>query len=114
MDETVINGANLFYAPQFGIDPNEGNKSQNQWLLGLVNSAPYVCAALSSSILFTAHFSSSYVAPSSVVGSPNLSTVGSAVVAPSSSALYFPSSLAFGKVSPTHGSISSSLVFSSE
>ena len=43
MDEAVINGANLFYAPQFHIDPNSGNKSQNQWLLGLVNSAPYVC-----------------------------------------------------------------------
>jgi hypothetical protein len=48
MDEAVINGANLFFAPQFGIDPNQGNKSKNQWLLGLVNSAPYVCAALTS------------------------------------------------------------------
>lgn len=46
MDETVINGANLFFAPQFGIDPNttDGDKGRNQWLLGLVNSAPYVCA----------------------------------------------------------------------
>lgn len=45
MDETVINGANLFFAPQFGIDPNttDGDKGRNQWLLGLVNSAPYVC-----------------------------------------------------------------------
>jgi hypothetical protein len=43
MDEAVSNGANLFFAPQFGIDPNTGNKGQNQWLLGLVNSAPYVC-----------------------------------------------------------------------
>lgn len=42
MDEAVINGANLFFAPQFHIDPNSGNKGQNQWLLGLVNSAPYV------------------------------------------------------------------------
>jgi hypothetical protein len=42
MDEAVINGANLFFAPQFGIDPNSGNKAQNQWLLGLVNAAPYV------------------------------------------------------------------------
>ncbi|KAI0267080.1 hypothetical protein BC834DRAFT_822948 [Gloeopeniophorella convolvens] len=47
MDEAVINGANLFYAPQFGIDPNKGpNKEQNQWLLGLVNSAPYLCCAI--------------------------------------------------------------------
>ena len=44
MDESVINGANLFYAPQFGIDPSvDGpDASRNQWLLGLVNSAPYV------------------------------------------------------------------------
>lgn len=44
MDESVINGANLFFAPQFGIDPNaqDGNAGRNQWLLGLVNSAPYV------------------------------------------------------------------------
>ena len=45
MDEAVINGANLFFAPQFHIDPNTGNTAQNQWLLGLVNSAPYVCGA---------------------------------------------------------------------
>ena len=43
MDETVINGANLFFADQFGIDPSAS--SRNQWLLGLVNSAPYVCIA---------------------------------------------------------------------
>ncbi len=44
MDESVINGANLFFAPQFHIDPNSGdaNAGRNQWLLGLVNSAPYV------------------------------------------------------------------------
>lgn len=55
MDEAVINGANLFFAPQFHIDPNTGNRSQNQWLLGLVNSAPYVCVAsdLSDTFLLT-------------------------------------------------------------
>ena len=42
MDEAVINGANLFFAPQFNIGSNSGNKAQNEWLLGLVNSAPYV------------------------------------------------------------------------
>ena len=44
MDEAVINGANLFFPSQFGIDPNDpnGNQDRNQWLLGLVNSAPYV------------------------------------------------------------------------
>ncbi|KAE9401625.1 hypothetical protein BT96DRAFT_991975 [Gymnopus androsaceus JB14] len=49
MDETVINGANLFFAPQFGIDVNSGDAataSRNQWLLGLVNSAPYLCCAV--------------------------------------------------------------------
>ena len=46
MDEAVINGANLFFAPQFHIDPNSGNTAKNQWLLGLVNSAPYVCVIL--------------------------------------------------------------------
>ncbi|KDQ57679.1 hypothetical protein JAAARDRAFT_178048 [Jaapia argillacea MUCL 33604] len=47
MDEAVINGANLFFAPQFGINPNTttGNASRNQWLLGVVNSAPYLCCA---------------------------------------------------------------------
>ncbi|TFY58958.1 hypothetical protein EVG20_g7967 [Dentipellis fragilis] len=42
MDESVINGANLFFAPQFGLDQAIG---RNQWLLGLVNSAPYLCCA---------------------------------------------------------------------
>ena len=42
MDQAVINGANLFYAPQFHIDSKSGNASRNEWLLGLVNSAPYV------------------------------------------------------------------------
>ena len=41
MDEAVINGANLFFADQFGIG-SKGDQSRNQWLLGLVNSAPYV------------------------------------------------------------------------
>ncbi|KAF8586667.1 hypothetical protein K439DRAFT_1652487 [Ramaria rubella] len=45
MDETVINGANLFFADQFGISQTTGNVSQNQWLLGLVNAAPYICCA---------------------------------------------------------------------
>ncbi|GAA5960456.1 hypothetical protein JCM21900_003602 [Sporobolomyces salmonicolor] len=45
MDETVINGANLFYPDQFGI----GTHSQRDTLLvGLVNSAPYLCSAVCS------------------------------------------------------------------
>ncbi len=48
MDETVINGAQLFFPKQFGIDPHatDGNASKNQWILGLVNSAPYLCCAV--------------------------------------------------------------------
>jgi len=40
MDQTVINRANLFFPTDFGI--SESTK-QNTWLLGLVNSAPYLC-----------------------------------------------------------------------
>ncbi|CAL1708153.1 unnamed protein product [Somion occarium] len=48
MDESVINGANLFFAPQFGIDihATDGNAGRNQWLVGLVNSAPYLCCGI--------------------------------------------------------------------
>ncbi|GJJ06233.1 hypothetical protein Clacol_000423 [Clathrus columnatus] len=42
MDESVINGANLFFPKQFGIPQDS---SRNQWLLGVVNSAPYICCA---------------------------------------------------------------------
>ena len=42
MDETVVNGGQIFYSKQFGID---GNNSKDAWLLGLVNSAPYLCCA---------------------------------------------------------------------
>ncbi|KAK1776985.1 hypothetical protein QBC45DRAFT_452751 [Copromyces sp. CBS 386.78] len=43
MDETVVNGAQLFYKDKFGI----GTDSQRDtWLLGLVNSAPYLCCAV--------------------------------------------------------------------
>jgi MFS family permease len=42
MDETVVNGAQLFYADEFGIG---GDDYRSTWLLGLVNSAPYICCA---------------------------------------------------------------------
>ncbi|KAI9690870.1 MAG: hypothetical protein M1822_008489 [Bathelium mastoideum] len=42
MDETVVNGAQIFYAKQFGIG---GTDSRSTWLLGLLNSAPYLCCA---------------------------------------------------------------------
>ncbi|KAI1754741.1 hypothetical protein F4782DRAFT_491366 [Xylaria castorea] len=43
MDETVINGAQIFFKDQFGIgDPNS---QRDSWLLGLVNAAPYIASA---------------------------------------------------------------------
>ncbi|KAF2104429.1 H(+)-myo-inositol cotransporter [Rhizodiscina lignyota] len=42
MDESVVNGAQLFYAAQFGINNGDDRSS---WLVGLVNSAPYLCCA---------------------------------------------------------------------
>ncbi|KAF2470714.1 uncharacterized protein BDR25DRAFT_334320 [Lindgomyces ingoldianus] len=42
MDETVVNGAQLFYLGQFGIG---GDDQRSTWLSGLVNSAPYMCCA---------------------------------------------------------------------
>ena len=41
-DETVVNGGQLFYRYQFGID---GQDPQSTWLTGLLNSAPYLCCA---------------------------------------------------------------------
>jgi hypothetical protein len=43
MDESVINGANLFFAPQFGLQQRDvPEASYNQWILGVINAAPYV------------------------------------------------------------------------
>ncbi|KAG8531043.1 uncharacterized protein KY384_004400 [Bacidia gigantensis] len=42
MDETVVNGAQLFYRGQFGIN---GEDARSTWLTGLLNSAPYLCCA---------------------------------------------------------------------
>ncbi|KIK16588.1 hypothetical protein PISMIDRAFT_113068 [Pisolithus microcarpus 441] len=42
MDEAVINGAQLFYPEQFGLDTST---SRGNWLFGLVNAAPYLCCA---------------------------------------------------------------------
>ncbi|KAB8266083.1 hypothetical protein BDV32DRAFT_896 [Aspergillus pseudonomiae] len=43
MDETVVNGAQIFYKHQFGIGNDD---SRSNWLVGLVNSAPYLCCAV--------------------------------------------------------------------
>ena len=42
MDETVINGANLFYPKELGLG---AKTKRNDWLQGLVNGAPYLCCA---------------------------------------------------------------------
>jgi len=39
LDETVVNGAQLFYTFQFGVQ-------DSAWLTGVVNSAPYLCCAI--------------------------------------------------------------------
>lgn len=39
----MVNGAQSFYAVQFGI--GDKNSQRDSWLLGLVNSAPYLCCA---------------------------------------------------------------------
>ncbi|GAA5860108.1 hypothetical protein JCM8547_009180 [Rhodosporidiobolus lusitaniae] len=48
MDESVTNGANLFWAPQFGLITTRGypNAANNQWYLGLTNGAPYLAYAV--------------------------------------------------------------------
>ncbi|KAH8888243.1 hypothetical protein GQ53DRAFT_783780 [Thozetella sp. PMI_491] len=43
MDETVVNGGQSFYKVQFGIGDKDSQR--DSWLLGLVNSAPYLCCA---------------------------------------------------------------------
>ncbi|KKK24991.1 hypothetical protein P175DRAFT_0526394 [Aspergillus ochraceoroseus IBT 24754] len=44
MDETVVNGAQIFYKHQFGIA--DETVSRSNWISGLVNSAPYLCCAV--------------------------------------------------------------------
>ncbi|KAG4426463.1 hypothetical protein IFR04_000345 [Cadophora malorum] len=44
MDETVVNGAQIFYSKQFGI--GDKTNSRQTWLVGLTNSAPYLCCAV--------------------------------------------------------------------
>ncbi|KAL8774369.1 MAG: hypothetical protein Q9209_001120 [Squamulea sp. 1 TL-2023] len=42
MDETVVNGGQIFYKHQYGIG---GIDLRSTWLTGLLNSAPYLCCA---------------------------------------------------------------------
>lgn len=47
-DQTGSNGANLSFPAEFGILPVAGTRDydKNNWLVGLVNAAPYIAAAL--------------------------------------------------------------------
>lgn len=42
MDETVINGAQLYFFPEFGMDKHSNSK----WLEGIVVGAPYLCSCV--------------------------------------------------------------------
>jgi len=44
-DQTGSNGANLSFPQQFGIPEDGPNADRNTWLVGLVNSAPYIGSA---------------------------------------------------------------------
>ncbi|KAF7947046.1 uncharacterized protein EAE97_004295 [Botrytis byssoidea] len=44
VDESVVNGAQIFYARLFGID--DENSSLDPWLLGITNGAPYLGCAI--------------------------------------------------------------------
>ncbi|KAK4686393.1 hypothetical protein P7C73_g3738, partial [Tremellales sp. Uapishka_1] len=46
MDESVISGAQLFFPQQFGINYAVTGNKQDQWLLGLITGAPYLCCAV--------------------------------------------------------------------
>lgn len=43
MDETVVNGAQTYYKKAFGI--GDDKSMRDSWLVGLLNSAPYLCCA---------------------------------------------------------------------
>ncbi|KAG7093617.1 hypothetical protein E1B28_007281 [Marasmius oreades] len=47
-DQTGSNAANLSFPVEFGIDPSpsDPNAARNQWLVGVINSAPYIASAL--------------------------------------------------------------------
>ncbi|TFL07367.1 hypothetical protein BDV98DRAFT_599678 [Pterulicium gracile] len=50
-DQTGSNGANLSFPQEFGISNDDPNPERNQWIVGLVNSAPYIAVALCSAWL---------------------------------------------------------------
>ena len=129
MDEAVINGAQIIYPAQFGIGDPKSSKypsstsdgppghvshssERDGWLVGPVNSAPYLYVLKLSNqshpdlIVYTG------VAQPFLAGCLIPSINGSAARKLSSSLVLHPSSLASGQVLPIRGGISSSLGFS--
>ncbi|KAJ7321019.1 hypothetical protein DFH08DRAFT_1085989 [Mycena albidolilacea] len=47
-DQTGSNGANLSFPVEFNIDPNDPGSTgeRNQWIVGVINSAPYIASAI--------------------------------------------------------------------
>jgi MFS family permease len=46
MDETVVNGAQIYYAEEFKLQPPDMSQSEASWLVGLINSSPYLACAV--------------------------------------------------------------------
>lgn len=44
-DQTGSNGANLSFPDEFGIPESGPNAGRNQWIVGVVNAAPYIASA---------------------------------------------------------------------
>ena len=112
-DQTGSNGANLSFPADFGILPVEGTPDydKNNWLVGLVNAAPYIAAAswyVSPSFSLKDSFIEVFSA--AAVGFPTHSTFTSGVAVPSSLAPSSVSSRSSAPVSVKPGNNSSSVV----
>src|ERR1700694_4939346 len=46
MDETVVNGGQIYYAEEFQLQPPYMSQSESSWLVGLINSSPYLACAV--------------------------------------------------------------------
>ena len=128
MDEAVINGAQIIYPTQFGIgDPKSGEypsstdgppghvshpSERDVWLIGLVNSAPYLYVLKLWNQSHPELTVCTGAAQPFLAGCLIPSINGSAARKLFSSLVSYPSSLASGQVLPIRGGISSSLGFS--
>lgn len=109
--ESVLSGAQLYYPQQFNIDPADPvqGEGRNEWLVGLVNGAPYVSISFThvrvetSDLTTSIYLINSFAVRWLVVGSLNLSMLGLAVVGPSSSPPVSVLQHASGVPAPTHG-----------